>query len=228
MCVYYRKLNAITVGDPYPFPRNDKLINGIGASKYITTLDLTKGYYQVLVAPEHKEKTAFITPYGKYEFLTMPFGLVSAPSTFQRLMDQMLHGLHEFTVAYLDDILVHSVSWEEHLVNLNQVFVRLQAAGLHVKRKKCHFATNKCVYLGHMVGGGTVSPMQCKVKAIQEFSQPKNKKQVRSFLGFCGYYQKFIPNFSTVASPLSDLTKKDKPNQVKWIHACETAFMNLK
>ena len=188
MCIDYRKLNAITIGDPYQLPHIDKLIDGIGTSKHITTLDLTKGYYQVPVAPEHKEKMAFITLYGKYEFSIMPFGLMSAPSTFQCLNDQVLHGLHQFTVAYLDDILVHSASWEEHLMHLNQVFGRLRAAGLRVKRKKCHFATNKCVYLGHVVGGGIVSPMQCKVKAVQEFSQPKNKKQVRSFWGLCGYY----------------------------------------
>ena len=157
----------------------------------------------------------------------MPFGLVSAPSTFQRLMDQVLHGLHEFTVAYLDNILVHSVSWEEHLVHLNQVFERLQAAGLHWKRKKCHCHKQVCL-LGTCGRRWPVSPMQCKVKAVQEFSQPKNKKQVRSFLGLCGYYWKFIPKFSTVASLLSDLTKKDQPKQVKWTNACETAFMNIK
>ena len=113
-------------------------------------------------------------------------------------------------------------------MHLNQVFERLLAAGLHVKRKKCHFATNKCVYLGHVIGGGTISPMQCKVKAVQEFSQLKNKKQVRSYLGLCGYYQKFISNFSTAACPLSNLTKKDQPKQVKWTYTCETAFMELK
>ena len=152
MCVDYRKLNAITIGDHYPLPRIEELINGIGASKFITTLDLTKGYYQVPVAPEDKEKTAFITPYGKYQFTTMPFGLVSAPSTFQRLMNEVLHGLHEFSVAYLDDILIHSATWTEHAHHLTQVFDRLRSAGLRVKERKCSFAKNKCVYLGYVVG----------------------------------------------------------------------------
>ena len=115
MCVDYRKLKAITIGDPYPLPHIEELINRIGASKFITTLYLTKEHYQVPVAPEDKEKTAFITPYGKYQFTTMPFGLVSAPSTFQRLMDEVLQGLHEFSVAYLDDILIHSAAWTEHV-----------------------------------------------------------------------------------------------------------------
>ena len=122
ICVDNRKINAITFVDPYPLPHIEELINGIDASKFITTLDLTKGYYQVPAAPEHKEKTAFITPYGKYQFTTMPFGLVSAPSTFQRLMDEVLHGLHEFLEAYLDDILIHSATWAEHVHHLTQVF----------------------------------------------------------------------------------------------------------
>ena len=168
MCVDYRKLNAITVGDPYPLPHIDELIDSIGSSQYITTLDLTKGYYQVPVATEHIEKTAFVTPFGKYQFRTMPFGLVSAPSTFQRLMDQVLEGLHIYSAAYLDDILVHSASWEEHILHLNQVFERLRRAGLKIKKKKCHFTRNKYVYQGHVVGGGAVKPMQNKVRAVSK------------------------------------------------------------
>ena len=113
MCVDYRKLNKVTVNDPYPLPNIEELMANLGSS--ITTLDLTKGYYQVPVTPKHQEKTAFGTPYGKYEFVTMPFGLISAPSTFQRLMDEVLDGLHEFTVAYLDDILIHSQTWDQHM-----------------------------------------------------------------------------------------------------------------
>ena len=115
MCIDYRQINANTIGYPYPLPHIEEWINGIGASKFKTTLDLTKGYYQVPVAPEDKEKTAFITPYGKYQFTPMPFRLVSAPSTFQRLMDEVLHGPHEFSVAYLDDILIHSATLAEHV-----------------------------------------------------------------------------------------------------------------
>ena len=218
MCVDYGKLKAITIGDPYPLPHIEELIKGIGVSKFITTLDLTKGYYQVPVAPEDKEKTAFITAYGKYQFTTMPFGLVSAPPTFQRLMDEVLHGLHEFSVAYLDDILIHSVTWAEHVHHLTQVFDRLRSAGLRVKERKCSFAKNKCVYLGYVVGGGTIEPMECKVLAVQTFAQPRTKKQVRSFLGLCGYYRKFIPEFSTVASSLSDLTKKNMSKSVSGHH----------
>ena len=163
MCIDYRKFNGITIGDPNPLPHIEELINGIDASKFITTLDLTKEYYQVPAAPEHKEKTAFITPYGKYQFTTMPFGLVSAPSTFQRLMEEVLHGQHEFSVAYLDDILIHSATWAELVHHLTQVFDRLRSAGLRVKERKCSFAKIKCVYLGYVVGSGTIESMECKV-----------------------------------------------------------------
>ena len=151
----------------------------------------------------------------------MPFGLVSAPSTFQRLMDEVLHGLHEFLAAYLDDILIHSATWAEHIHHLTQVFDRLRSAGLRVKERKCSFAKNKCVYLGYVVGGCTIEPMECKVLAVQKFAQPHTKKQVRSFLGLCGYYRKLIPEFSTVASPLSDLTKKNMSKPVKWTSQSE-------
>ena len=139
-------------------------------------------------------------------------------------MEEVLHGLHEFSVAYLDDILIHSATWAEHVHHLTQVFDRLRSAGLRVKERKCSFAKIKCVYLGYVVGSGTIESMECKVLAVQRFTQPRTKKQVRSFLGLCGYYRKFIPEFSTVASPLSDLTKKSMSKSVKWISQCEKAF----
>ena len=228
MCVDYRKLNAVTTGDPYPLPHIEDLINDIGSAKYITTLDLTKGYYQVPMGEDSREKTAFVTPYGKYQFVTMPFGLVSAPSTFQRLMDHVLQGLHSFSTAYLDDILICSNTWEEHVQHLTEVFGRLREAGLHIKDKKCNFAVNSCNYLGHVVGGGEVRPMDCKVKAVKEYERPKTKKQVRAFLGLCGYYRRFISSFSTVAHSLTELTRKNKENVVKWNEACEHSFNLLK
>ena len=126
MCVDYRKLNKVTINDPYPLPYIEDLIANIGSSKFITTLDLMKGYYQVPVNPQHREKTAFVTPYGKYEFLMMPFGLISAPSTFQRLMGGLLNGLHDFTVAYLDDIIIHSDIWENHEIVFDKYFRKWQ------------------------------------------------------------------------------------------------------
>ena len=228
MCVDYRKLNAITQADPYPLPRIEELIDGIGQSTFITTLDLTKGYYQVPMEQASKDKTAFVTPFGKYQFRTMPFGLISAPSTFQRLMDEVLRELYPFAVAYLDDILIHSATWEDHLGHLSRVLQRIRQAGLRIKARKCNFAVNECKYLGHIVGKGRIRPMQCKVDAVQAFTQPTTKKQVRAFTGLCGYYRRFIPNFSTIATPLTELTRKRMDNKVKWTPPCEQSFQWLK
>ena len=224
MCVDYRKLNNVSTNDPYPLPNIEELIANIGPSKFISTLELTKGYYQVPVNPKHCGKTAFVTPYGKYKFITMPFGLISAPSTFQRLMDEILSGLHEFAVAYLDDILIHSQTWEKHLEHLNTVFEKLREAGLTVKERKCTFGSGSCEHLGHVVGNGSVRPMDCKVVSVRDFNVPLTEKDVRSFLGVCGYYRKFMPNFSTKATPLTELTKKRMPNKVKWTTQCDHAF----
>ena len=177
MCVDHRKLNAITRGDPYPLRNIEEMINSIGKSPFITTLDLIKGYYQVPVAEGSREKTAFVTTYGKYQFRTVPFGLVTAPSTFQRLMDHVLEGIHQFTTAYLDDVLIHSATWEEHLHHLTTVFQRLRWAGLHIKREKCSFAANKYVYLGHVVRRGVWNPWSVRSRLLRTISNltPKNK-----------------------------------------------------
>ena len=228
MCVDYWKLNVITVYDPYPLPNIEQSIANLRISRYITTLDLTKGYHQVPVNHEHVEKTAFVTPYGKYEYLTMPFGLVTAPSIFQRLMDKVLHWSHDFSVAYLDNILIHSVTWKEHIEHLTKVFDKLRAAGLTVKEKKCKYDEVNCAYLNYIMVSSMVQPMDGKVTAIIAFERPRVKKDVRSFLGMCGYYRNFINYFSTIAAPLSDLTKKQAPNEIVWKRDCQETFELLK
>ena len=229
MCTDYRKLNAVTQGDPYPLPRIEELIDGIGQSKFITILDLTKGYHQVPVKDSDQgKKKAFITPFGKYQFRTMLFGLVTAPTTFQRMMDHVLTDLYPFAKAYLDDILIHSMTWEELLDHIQQVLSKLKEAGSTIKERKCNFAVNQCEYLEHVVGDGKVQPMECKIRSVQLFNQPKTKKQVRSFLGLCGYYRRFMPKFSAIAMPLTELIKKNKPNKVNWTRPCERAFQQLK
>ncbi|CAM4628861.1 unnamed protein product [Lepidochelys kempii] len=134
-CVDYRKLNAITVSDAYPMPRTDKLLDKLGGARYLTTMDLTKGYWQVPLDADARLKSAFITPLGLYEFLTLPFGLKGMPATFQRLVDQLLRGMESFAVAYIDDICVFSQTWEDHVSQVRQVLDRLQGAGLTVKAR---------------------------------------------------------------------------------------------
>ncbi|XP_077335224.1 uncharacterized protein LOC143981303 [Lithobates pipiens] len=148
-CVDYRKLNAITTADAYPMPRIDELLDRLAAAHYITIMDLSRGYWQIPLAPEAREKSAFITPFGLFEFTVMPFGMKNAPATFQRVMNDLLEGLETFAVAYLDDIAVFSPTWEEHLVHLSQVLDQLTAANLTVKPSKCQIAMTDVQYLGH-------------------------------------------------------------------------------
>ena len=155
----------------------------------------------------------------------MPFGLKGAPATFQHLMDKVLQGLGSFAAAYLDDVIIHSNTWSEHLSHLEQVFDRIQWAKLTVKKRKCQFAMQKCSYLGHIVGSGQVQPDPVKVEAVKTFSIPTCKKEVRVFLGLTGYYRKFIKNYSSLTAPLSDLTRKNVPNKIPWSDDCDKAFI---
>ncbi|CAI5776031.1 Hypothetical predicted protein [Podarcis lilfordi] len=226
-CLDFRKLNHVTKADAYPMPRLDNLIETTGRCHYITCLDLTKGYYQVKMNPRDQEKTAFRSPLGLYEFKVMAFGLKNVPTTFQRLVDKILNGLSRCTVAYLADIAVFSVTWEEHKVHLRHL-QRLKEAGLTITANKCQIGGATIQYLGHMVGGGVIKPVEAKVEAISTWSTPTSKWKVLAFLGLAGYYRKFIPNFRKLAAPLSDLTRKKEPDEVKWTSACQQFFGALK
>ncbi|CAM4525673.1 unnamed protein product, partial [Lepidochelys olivacea] len=210
-CVAYRKLNAITVSDAYPMPRPDKLLDKLGGARYLTTMDLTKGYWQVPLDADARLKSAFITPLGLYEFLTLPFGLKGAPATFQRLVDQLLRGMESFAVAYIDDICVFSQSWEDHVSQVRQVLDRLQGTGLTVKAEKARWGWLK--YLTWV---------------IRDWPAPHIKKQVQAFIGMAGYYQRFVPHFSAIATPITELCKKGKPDKVVWNEQCQEAFRALK
>ncbi|CAM4580205.1 unnamed protein product [Lepidochelys kempii] len=188
-CVDYRKLNAVPRPDNYPMPRTDELLEKLGQAQFISTLDLTKGYWQVPLDESTKERLAFTTHVGLYEFNVLPFGLRNASATFQKLVDSLLAGLGDSAVAYLDDVAILSDSWAEHLEHLQKVFERIREAGLTVKAKKCQIGRHRVTYLGYQVGQGTINPLQAKVDAIQKWPVPKSKKQVQSFLGLAGYYR---------------------------------------
>ena len=228
MCVDYRKLNSVSQVDAYPMPRVDDLIDRLGTATYLTTLDLTRGYWQVPVEERSRAKTAFTTLRGLFQFRVMPFGLHGAPATFQRLMDGLIRGQESFAAAYLDDLIIFSSSLEEHLAHVRTVLERIQNAGLTVKMKKCQFAMAQCSYLGHLVGSGVVKPEESKLGAIQEFPTPTTKKHVRTFLGLTGYYRRFIPGYAALAVPLTDLTRKNAATNVDWTRECDVAFRSLK
>ena len=176
---------------------------------------------------DSKEKTAFTTFAGLYHFRKMPFGLVNAPATFQRLMEIVLSGLaRSVCVVYLDDVLVFGCTMEEHNANLTQVMERLRRAGLRLRPEKCRFALPKVEYLGHVISEQGIRTDSRKVEAVQQFPVPQDLKTLRSFLGLASYYRKFVPGFAKIAGPLHALTKKDVP--FAWTHNCQKAFSDLK
>ncbi|XP_069502965.1 uncharacterized protein [Ambystoma mexicanum] len=215
-CMDFRKLNEISKFDAYPMSRIEDLLNNLGKAKFLTTIDLTKGYWQVPLSAADKEKTAFATPTGLYQFTVLPFGLHGAPATFQRLMNHLIKGHEGYVGAYLDDIIVYSKTWQEHMIHLRKLLVTLKEAGLHVNPKKTHIAEFHTKYLGYYVGQGIIRPQEEKVKAIKELKFPENPKQIRAFLGFVGYYRRFIPHFSTLATPLTNLLRKPSLPKKDW------------
>ena len=200
-CVDFRKVNDCTRKDAQPLPRIDDTLDAEGGARYFSTIDLASGYWQVAVNPGDKEKTAFITPYGLYQFMVMPFGMCNAPATFQRLMERVLAGLHWTScLVYLDDIIVFSHTVHEHFQQLRDVLARLRGAGLKVKATKCHLLQSRVSYLGHVISDQGISTDPEKVKCIANWPVPTSQKQLQCFLGLASYYRRFINGFALVAS----------------------------
>ena len=226
-CIDYHELNGRTVKDKYPLPRIDETIDSLYGAKVFTTLDLFSGYWQIEIDEPDKFKTAFICEFGQYEFNRMPFGLTNAPSTFQRLMNRLLTPLlNTCALVYLDDIIVYSKNFDEHLCQLQRVFRILKEAGLKLKLKKCNFAQESIDYSGHVVSGDGVSPNKANVRAIKDFPEPTTIKQLQSFLGLANYYRRFIRAFADKAHHLTRLTRKDV--KWEWGDRKRTAFTYLK
>ena len=193
-------------------PRIDDLLDRLKTGKWISTLDLAWGYWQLPVHPDSIEKTAFVTPDGHYEWLRMPFGLTNGPPVYQRLMNSLFEPLKDDqTFAYLDDVMIAAPTPEENLAKLRRTFDVLRRAGLTMRLQKCSFLQTKVHYLGHDIENGELKPGMQKMPAIEKFPQPKNVHQVRQFLGLTGYFRKFIKNYSIIAAPISKLTRKDVP-----------------
>ncbi|XP_038052264.1 uncharacterized protein LOC119724977 [Patiria miniata] len=226
-CIDFRGLNRITVFDAEPLPTPDEIFVSLSHDRYFSKFDLTKGYWQIPMRKEARLATAFLTPNGLFQFCTMPFGLVNAPATFSRIMRRVLKGL-KHTDNFIDDILIHTASWDDHVVALRVLLERLQSAQLTAKPSKCVIGAQKLEFLGHVVGQGHLQPQPDKMKHIQEAKRPETKKQLRSFLGLAGYYRRFIPNFAALAVPLTDLTRAKEPNRITWGESQEMAFNTLK
>ena len=226
-CTDFRKLNLITLFSTEPMMEANQIYRKLKNDEWYSLFDLTKGYWQIPIEKNSQNKTCFVTPNGSYCYLKMAFGLVNAAATFNRMMRKLLKDMKN-TDSYVDDVLTHTETWQQHLQELRDLFTRIREAGLTIKPSKCKVGFKSVEFLGHHVGEGQISPNPEKLSVIQEASVPESKKQVRSFLEMVGFFSKFIPNFSGIAAPLSDLTKKGLPNKVHWTNAQEKAFETLK
>ena len=231
ICVDYRSLNAVTKADRFPLPRIADLLDQLGSSRFFTTLDLASGFWQVKIDDESREKTAFITHRGLFEFHVMPFGLTNAPAIFQRLMQRVLEGVNpkdgrDSADVYIDDVLVFSQTADDHVEHLRVVLDRLRRAGLKLKPKKCHFVRQSIEYLGHVITPEGLLPNPHQAEAVKNFPVPTSVTGVRQFLGLASYYRRFIRNFARIASPLHSLTRKSA--EFQWTDECQSAFDHLK
>ncbi|CAF1158517.1 unnamed protein product, partial [Adineta ricciae] len=206
-------------------------LDSLQEAKFISTLDLRSGYWQVEMDKNSREKTAFVTHKGLYEFNVMPFGLTNAPATFQRLMDVVLAGLKwQCCLVYIDDVVIYSPTFEQHLVDLENVFQALKEANLTLKASKCQFCRQEMHYLGHVVTSKGIKPDPNLIKSVIEFPQPKKIKDIQSFLGLTGYYRRFIQNYSKLAEPLLRQLRiaQGSNYHLEWTADCTTAFETLK
>ncbi len=226
LCIDFRRLNDVTVKDAYPLPNVDQIISSMSGCKFFTSLDVQSAFWNVRVAERDVYKTAFAVPgIGHFEWLRMPFGLINASSTFQRLIDKVLENI-KFAKAYIDDVIVFSRSWEEHLEHLNVVLDRLLASGLKLKLKKCIFAASKIAVLGSIVSEAGVHPDPEKLVAIKDLPAPHDVSGIRRFMGMVNYYSQFIPDFARMSAPLHKLTRKGEA--FVWDEHCRHSFEQLK
>ena len=227
LCIDYRRLNDKTVKDAIPSPNVEAILDALAGSTYFCCLDLRSGFLQVPMDSRDVNKTAFCTENKLYEFLFMPFGLTNSPATCVRLIEKVFANVSPKAIlAFIDDIMVHACSFEQTLINLRDALTRLQQAGLKINAQKVRLFKRETKFLGHVVSESGVRPDEDKVKAVASWPTPENLSQLRSWLGLSAYERRFIPNFSHVAKPLYDLTKKRA--KYVWTNAQESAFNELK
>ncbi len=226
-CTNFQKVNNVAKADSFPLLGIEDCVDHVGSSRYVSKLELLKGYWQVPLTPRASEISAFVTPDAFMQYTVMAFGMRNAPATFQRLMQTVLSEIQNCEV-YLDDVVVYSMSWDDHLCTLNAVLKRLAEAALTLNLSKCEFAKAVVTYFGKLVGQGQVKPVSAKVEAIAEFTSPTNKSEllIKVFLGMTGYYRGFCKNFATVVTPLTDLLSTER----KFVRdeMCEFAFCSAK
>ena len=225
LVIDYRALNKVTRKFTWPMPKVEDIFSKLNGATYFTTLDLRAGYHHIPLDKPSIPKTAFNSPFSKFEYVKVPFGLAQAPAYFQELMTGILKDFN-FAIAYLDDIIIFSKTPQEHLLHIRMVFKKLKSANLSMKKSKCSFFSKEIQYLGHILSATGIRPLPAKTHAIQHMQPPTTPKQVRAFLGLVRYYRKFIKGFAKIAKPLTLLTRQ----QVKfeWTPEHHTTFLHLK
>ena len=229
-CIDYRKLNDITVKDAYPLPRIDLCLDCLSSAIIFSaiifsTMDLQSGYFQLQLDDRDREKTAFITKYGLYQYTRLPQCLATSPSTFQRTMELVFRGLQwKHLLIYLDDLIIYSTNWDSHFEKLD--FTLLEKANLKLKPAKCHLLQEEVLFLGHVVDLSGIRPNHELLQTIDQWEAPTTVKQIQQFMGLCNYYRRFMKDFSKIASPITQLTKKNIP--FRWTSACQDTFQLLK
>ena len=227
ICVDFRRINEITRQMPFYMPRVEEVLEGVGKASYISKLDLCKGYYQVEMEISDIPKTAFICHRGKFEFLRMPFGVKNAPAAFQELMQTILNPYKDFTTAYMDDIIVFSNSWEDHIRHIETTLAALGEAGLTANPRKCRWGGKSVQFLGHQVGAGEMSIPAHRVEALKNYNRPTTKKGLRAFLGSVGFYRRYVNKLAEQTATLTPLTAKQAPQRMEWTDEGMLAFNNI-
>ena len=228
-CVDYRQLNQNLKFDAEPIPNVDQIFAGLGRAQYFSKLDLSKGYWQIPVKKEDRLKTAFTTPQGQFQWVTMPFGLKTAGAVFSRVMRRVLEPLRDPHVQnFMDDLMVATETWETHTASLRGVFRRLAQVNMSARPTKCRLGYREIGFLGHTVSAGVLAPEEDKICKIRDATPPETKRELRAFLGLAGYYRRFVPRFAEIALPLTNKTKGREPQKVVWSQECQKAFAEMK
>ena len=224
----YRRLNNITAQEHYYMPELDDILGKIGNSCVLFKMDLVQGFHQITVAETSRDKTTFECPYGRFRYVRMPFGLKNAPALFQRAIEIVLEPCRAFATSYIDDLVIFSNNWDDHLEHLRAAFTELRRHNLTAKPKKCVFGKRYLEYLGHLIGSGRLAVPQHRIAALEAYIKPKMAKDMRSFLGTMSYYRKFINGYANYSALLSPSTSKKAPRDVQWTPEMEDAFHQLK
>ena len=228
-CIDFRELNSITVKDSFPIPVIADLLNNLQGARYISTLDMFSGYFQIKIAEEDKHKTAFVSTAGLHEFNRLAFGLCNAPATYQRMINTVFNDyLYSSMMAYLDDVIIFSQTFADHLRDLENAFKKLEEYNLRMKPSKCSFVASEVNFLGFIINETGISADPKKVSAVKNFPKPRTQRDVRAFLGLSGYYRALIKNYGHVARPLTNLLKKEMKANIEWTSEHESSFQELK